>query len=162
MRSKTNFSKLRTEISSFKRLELLYIQSFQPPTKHQNMFQENVAVEGFATVFDIRVIHIGGGDEITRTYRRQQSQVLYALHITCLSRSSFFWKKQETMMFRSGSMKHSPQNLIFPHLNHKFSAWEWSLTNVLRARHITQRYWINYLTSTKIHLSSPHHLYGNI
>jgi hypothetical protein len=68
----------------------------------------------------MRVIHIGGGDETTRTYRRQHSQVLYTLHITCLSRSSFFWKKQETMMFRSGCMKHSPQNLIFPHLNHKF------------------------------------------
>jgi hypothetical protein len=107
-------------MSSFEGLELHYIQSFQPLTKHQNMFQENVALEGFATVLDILVICIVGGGETTRTYRRQQCQVLYSLHITRPSRSSFFWKKQETIMFRYDSIKHCPQNLIFARLNQKF------------------------------------------
>jgi hypothetical protein len=84
------------------------------------MFQENVAVGGFAILFVIQVIHIGGGSESLRIYRRQQCQVLYTLHITRLSRSSFSWKKQETLMLRSESMKHSPKNLIFARLIQKF------------------------------------------
>ena len=122
----TNFSTLRTEISIFKGLELHYIQPFQPLTKHQNMFQQNVAAEGFTSAFAIRVIHIGGGGESLRRYRRQQCQVLYALHITRLSRSSFFWKEtgNNNAEIRLYETRSSKSNIRSPkpeirHLNQK-------------------------------------------